>query len=100
MKHMKPVEIPARKEMRIEKVTCDLCGNDIKKYAFDLDEAELRMRVRAIDISIRHNVGPCFPEGASITETSADICGECFTAKLVPWLESQGVVMQVREPDY
>lgn len=27
------------------------------------------------------------------TKVSADICPLCFTSKLVPWLESQGVVM-------
>lgn len=32
-------------------------------------------------------------------QISADICPLCFTSRLVPWLESQGVTVQITDLD-
>jgi hypothetical protein len=77
------------------KMTCDICGRESKSShgwsdeKFTVDETE-----------IRHRTGRNFPEGGSGEEIQVEICPDCFTGKLIPWLESQGVKIQKKEWDY
>ena len=86
MKHYKEIKIPAKTEMHIYKTTCDMCGRDIKRDAYDAEEVE-----------IKHRTGEVYPEGGSGEVTSIDMCGECFEKKLVPWLKSNGVEIRTKE---
>ena len=89
MKHMKTVQIPATTKQVEYKVTCDLCGEEIKNEAFSAEEVE-----------VRHKTGLSYPEGGSGDETSVDMCGKCFDTKLVPWLRSLDVEPMTREWDW
>jgi hypothetical protein len=87
MKHYKEIEIPARIEERLDKITCDVCGAVIrKKHPTSAEKAE-----------IIRTTGYNSPEGGSGTEISVDICCECFDTKIIPWLKSQGIKLQVRD---
>ena len=89
MKHKKQVKIPEKTETRIVRVTCDLCGNDIKSNRHDAEE-----------VSIKHRTGNNCPEGGSGNETSVDMCGKCFDEKLIPWLMDQGAKPCIEEWDW
>lgn len=89
MQYNKVVEIPARKETVVDFITCDLCGEKIEEERHMIDEVE-----------VRHHSGENWPEGGSGTDTSFDICSDCFNNQLVPWLKSKGCSPQVKEWDY
>lgn len=89
MKHMKTVQVPATKKQVVEKVTCDLCGAEIKRTGYSAEEVE-----------IKHRTGDNYPEGGIGDETSVDMCGKCFDEKLVPWLRSQGAEPRTEEWDW
>jgi hypothetical protein len=55
-----------------------------------VDECEVR-------VYVKHRDGENYPEGGSGTEVEIDMCPECFKTKLIPWLESQGVVVQRKD---
>jgi hypothetical protein len=88
MKHYETVEIPARTEVRVARVTCDLCGNSIDKKTRNAD-----------DVVVKRVSGTLYPEGGHGKETSVDMCGSCFETKLVPWLRSLGAEPNMREWD-
>jgi len=90
MKHMKTVQIPVTTREEVDHVTCDLCDCLITTASsFHVDE-----------VKIEHRKGKEFPEGAYGETTSIDMCGKCFSEKLVPWLRSQGAEPRVDEWDY
>jgi len=89
MKHMKTVQVPATEKQIVEKVTCDLCGAEIKRESYSSEEVE-----------IKHRTGDSYPEGGSGDETRVDMCGKCFDEKLVPWLRSQGAEPITEEWDW
>ena len=89
MKHMQEIEVPARKEIRVVRVTCELCGIEIKKEPYSAEE-----------IVVKHRTGSGYPECGSGEEVEVDICGVCFDTKLIPWLKSQGAEPQTREWDW
>lgn len=72
---------------------CDLCGKTTKSSwkdgTFDATETEIRMKT-----------GSSYPEGGSGEETEIDICPECFTSKLIPWVQSQGGEPTTKEWDW
>ena len=83
MKHYIKKEIPAKPattEEVFDKVTCDLCGNDIIEDQYKVDE-----------VQVKHRTGDEYPEGGYGDEVSVDMCGDCFDKKLLPWLREQGV---------
>jgi len=79
MKQMKTVAVPATTRESVDFVTCDICGALVEEKQYDVNEIE-----------VRHKSGYSCPGGASLEETSVDLCGKCFDEKLVPWLRSQG----------
>ena len=72
---------------------CDLCGKTTKSNwkdgSFDATETEIRMKT-----------GSSYPEGGSGEETEIDICPDCFTSKLIPWVQSQGGEPTTKEWDW
>ena len=90
MKYYEEIEIPATKEKRLVKTTCDLCGTVIKTIdRFDAEEIE-----------VRHKTGSSYQEGGSGEEVSIDMCGKCFDEKLIPWLHEQGCDQKSEEWDW
>ena len=89
MKHIETVQVPATTKEVTYKTTCDLCGEEIKRGFFGAEEVE-----------VRHRTGHSYPDGGNGDETSVDMCGRCFTTKLVPWLQSIGVEPTTREWDW
>ena len=90
MKHITIVNVPATKREVVNKVTCDLCGEEIKKnYYGEINE-----------IVVKHKIGDSYPDGGSGTEASVDLCGKCFDNKLLTWLVSQGAKITFSEWDY
>jgi hypothetical protein len=90
MKHMKTVEVPATTKSFVDKVTCDLCGREIEKpgsYCID-------------DITVYRRKGKGYPEGGWGTETTFDVCGECFETQIIPIFENRGVEKHTVEWDY
>lgn len=90
MKHYKVRHIPAHDDHYEDFVTCDLCGERLRKdSSYEYDDAE-----------ILHRKGSDYPEGTHITETTFDLCGACFRTKLIPWLKGQGAEPQTHELGY
>lgn len=89
MKHIKSINVPASSMDVVEKVTCDLCADEIESKQFITDEAV-----------VSHRKGTSAPEGGDIEETSVDICSKCFQEKLVPWLVSQGATPRTTEESW
>ena len=93
MKTMKTIEIPAKKELVVDSITCDICGNEVKH--------KTRYMGYEIDtIEVKHRIGSDYPEGGSGSETTVDICGTCFDEKLIPWFRSQGGDPRIEEWDW
>lgn len=90
MKVYQTVEVPASTKQKLVKVTCDLCGNEIKrKHAYDATETE-----------IRHKTGSSYPEGGSGTESTVDMCSDCWRDKFLSWLASFGAKPETKDWDW
>lgn len=73
----------------MNQLTCDLCGGERQTKGFAFSE-----------VAVRCEVGYAFPGGSSITETRVELCAACFLDKLIPWLQTQGVVAHVEQKDW
>jgi len=89
MKHYKTVSIPACTNEELVKTTCDMCHKKIDTQRFEVDE-----------VKISHRTGQSYPEGGQGDEVSIDMCGECFTNKLTPFLKSEGVKIKSNRWDW
>lgn len=88
MKLYKEEIVPEKTVSKLDKTMCDLCGNEITKERFEVDEVE-----------IRHKTGDRYPDFGYGEQVEVDMCGECFDEKLVPWLKTQGVQAATSEWD-
>lgn len=76
--------------------TCDLCGRhaDLNREwvrgIWDVDETD-------VSVIVCHRDGVSYPEGGGGTRRSVDMCPECFTTRLIPWLRSQGATIREAE---
>lgn len=86
MKHCTLKHTPAYTEAVVSHYTCDIC-----KY----NHAHVRDGTFTDDVVIQHE-DVDHEQGVSITK-SVDLCGSCFTTKVIPLLESLGVEMHVKE---
>jgi hypothetical protein len=72
---------------------CDICGKTTRKKwkdgCFD-----------AVETEVRFKKGSDYPEGGMGTETTIDICPECFESKLIPWVKSHGGQPTTKEWDW
>lgn len=89
MKHTKTVQVPACEKVVLDRITCDLCGGVILSKAYTVDE-----------VTIERQHGTNYPDTGVGATVSADVCGDCFATRLIPWLESQGAKPQTEEWDY
>lgn len=74
---------PAKEYQKLIETKCDLCGkvtkSEWKSDCYDQTETEVSLRT-----------GSSYPDGGSGEEITIDICPDCFTEKLIPWVKSQG----------
>jgi hypothetical protein len=89
MRYMRVEKVPATTRQVVDRVTCDLCGDVIRKKMYSAEE-----------VKVNHRIGNSYPEGGSGTDTSFDICGKCFDERLVPWLQSQGANPRIEDWDW
>lgn len=63
---------------RLVKTTCDICGKDISnKDIYEKSEA-----------SIKHIESKEYPEAHFGKTIDIDVCGDCFSGKVFPFLQS------------
>jgi hypothetical protein len=89
MKQYKTVDVPAKTRQVLEKTICDLCNTAIKRGSFSVDE-----------VTVQCKTGSVYPECGRGELEGVDMCLDCFTTKLKPWLESQGCELITTEWDY
>lgn len=88
MKHKRTVEVPAKRETVVDRVTCDLCGGPVQPSPLSFDVSYTAVYFRS---------GEQYPEGGSGTQVEFDLCGSCFDGKLVPWMKGQGATPAVTD---
>ena len=88
-------EIKEEKYKYVDKTICDLCHT---KY--EGDNWGINSSYDSLETKIHLRTGSNYPEGFDHDYLECDICPDCFTLKLVPWLESQGVKMRKRNFNY
>jgi len=89
MKHKSSITKPAYTEIKVTKITCDLCSCTIIKTS---DSAQ--------EIKVSHKSGWSYPDCGAGDLTEFDVCSQCFKEKLIPWFKSQSAEPQVSEWDY
>ncbi len=82
------VTVPEQITERVTKITCDLCNKIINTEPLPYRKEEVR---------IEFEVADHYPEGSFGNLHFVDMCASCFSRRLVPWLESQGVTVQLLE---
>lgn len=89
MRHYEERIVPEHTEQRLSHVTCDICGDEIKKEMYDATEMTIEMRT-----------GSSYPEGGYGEKIEYDLCDECFKSKLMPWLEKKGAKREWEDWDW
>lgn len=91
MHHKEWREYPARKQEIVTKITCDLCGNEIKdtSYTYEKDE-----------ITIQRQKGEHYPSGGQGTYYELDMCPNCWENKFTPWVREQKADFRERDYDF
>jgi hypothetical protein len=89
MRHTRTERVPASTRTVEDHVTCDLCKQRISSLHYQRDE-----------VTVSREVGECYPEGGTGITTKFDLCGACFEARLIPWLQSQGAEPRVEDFTY
>lgn len=98
MKVYKTVDVPATTREVLVKRRCDLCGKESKSS--DWDAGSYEVNETEIKITMKQKEGSNYPEGGSGTEYEIDLCPDCFTERLVPWLKSEGATIEESEWDW
>lgn len=91
------LEVPARTVTRVKALKCELCGKqtpngengDKSKGAADVDE-----------VTIERRKGWSVDGSADFQHTIVDLCPDCFTNKLLPWLRSMGAEVREEKSDW
>jgi hypothetical protein len=79
MKYMKTIKVPETTRQVVEKVECDMCGEEIKPSR--------NYEVDAVTVQRWH--GETYPEGGNTRTQSFDICPKCFVEDLMPYIASK-----------
>lgn len=87
MKHMK--EVTYQKEY-VSKITCDLCGEDVKR-GFDSYEVDT--------CTVKRVHGDRYPEGDFTSTQEVDLCGKCFEEVVIEAVKAHGGVMREFDTD-
>lgn len=69
------------------RLICDICGKEGSVWR----EWAPSLMYHDADTTIEYTFGTSYPDGGSSTKLVLDICPDCFTGKLVPWVESFGI---------
>lgn len=90
MIHYKDVERRFTEKLPVA-ITCDICkrfhaGAGWADHSWEIAETRIQMTT-----GTRHADEDCSKK------VSFDICPECFSSKLIPWLESQGATPTIFE---
>lgn len=100
MRHHETRTEPARSYAVCVKRTCDLCGKETTDgdnwrdaSVYDVEETE-------VSVTVKHKSGESYPSGGHSDDIVVDLCPSCFTTKLVPWLQSQGVKVEAKRTDW
>jgi hypothetical protein len=86
MKITKNVIVPEKTISDTIGVKCDICG--IEKHSVHCDWGDGHYDVDKIEIS--RVVGTRYPGDYDVERLGFDICPDCWDAKLIPWMASQG----------
>lgn len=89
MRTYKKITIPETTENKLDSIFCDICGEKKTREFYSIS-----------DVTVSYKSGFSYPDSGSSREVSYDICSNCFTSKLVPWLESQGATNPQVEEEY
>ena len=90
MEHMRMEQVPATTQSVLDHITCDLCGETIPTPShYDIDK-----------VIVERRIGFNYPECGSSENVGVDMCGACFTSKLIPWLCSQGAEPRTTRSDW
>lgn len=102
MREMGKKTQPAKEYDVLVKVICDLCGAESPDPdGGDMDAVSWDRGIYDVsETALYLKSGSRYPEGTSLTFLECDICPDCFTNKLIPWLKSQGVELRERDVDY
>jgi hypothetical protein len=92
---------------RVEKfqevsISCDLCGAIASGRNNGCEEVDWGSETYEVAVSsVYFRAGNDIPMvGGEGDRATADICPDCFKAKLIPWLNSQGANVHVKEYGY
>ena len=96
MRTTRKVNVPAATRTVTDKITCDLCGNEMDENGhIDEDGRYDEYTIEAVTVS--YETGTCYPEDGHNTETELfDICPTCYKTKLVIWLKGQGATPRMQ----
>ncbi len=97
MRKTKVVPVPATTRTRLDSCTCDLCGKSAP-IGEKFDEGSYRGHFKTATVE-RVDGARC-EDGGHHIKLFVDICPECFSNELIPWLKSRGVEMQSEEIDW
>lgn len=103
MRIYETVTIPERVEDRLVKKRCDLCRRETDRIGLNESSwtnSGFHINATTILVKITQNKGTDYPEGGSGTKYDIDLCPDCFKDKLIPWLRSQGAVIEKLEWDW
>jgi hypothetical protein len=85
--------MPPKLQKFLKEIKCDLCGkttkNEWKTEYYDAFESEIKMKT-----------GDNYPDGGAGELVEIDICPDCFTSKLIPWVKEQGGEPTVTDWDW
>lgn len=90
MRYTKTQEAHIERRQVPSRIACDSCGRST-------DHADHMYHSEEVTISAQ--IGDAYPEGSQQTAYDVDVCGECFTSKVVPALEAIGIKVRMRHAD-
>jgi len=80
----------------IDKICCDLCGREGVKDGWESGYYEVNET--EVEVTVHQREGKAYPDGDCWgTEYIIDMCPECFKNKLVPWIISQGGILEQKD---
>ena len=91
MKIMKSREVPAYVRTYVDKVTCDICGENVEPESIG----------SVSEVIMAHKEGYSYGDCGNTDTRIYDICGKCFTLKVEPvMLKEFGIVPRVENCDW
>jgi len=90
------VKTTTRKEL--DTLSCDLCG--IVAIGAEWERGVWSVGGTTVMVEVSQEEGESYPDGGSGTGYEIDLCPACFKDRLVPWLRSEGAVVEEKEWDW